>query len=153
MLFVVVVYLKIFFIPFLSFFFLGVSRSVMSDSLRPYGLEPARLLCPWYSPGKNTGVVSHSLLQGIFPTQGLNLISCIAGRFFIIWASREALPFLLKKFLACRTACRILVPWSEIEPEHPVLAGQSLNQWTTRRSSKSFFRYNSYNKINHFMGV
>ena len=34
--------------------------------LRPH--EPARLLCPWDSPGKNTGVVCHFLLQGIFPT-------------------------------------------------------------------------------------
>ena len=33
----------------------------------------ARLLCPWNSPGKNTGVGCHSLLQGIFPGQGLNL--------------------------------------------------------------------------------
>ena len=41
-----------------------------SDSLRPQGLQPARLLCPWDSPGKNTGVGSRSLLQGIFPTQG-----------------------------------------------------------------------------------
>ena len=32
----------------------------------------ARLLCPRYSSGKNTGVGCHSLLQGIFPTQGLN---------------------------------------------------------------------------------
>ena len=32
-----------------------------------------RLLCPRNSPGKNTGVGSHSLLQGIFPTQGSNL--------------------------------------------------------------------------------
>ena len=46
--------------------------SVVSDSLRPHGLQPARLLCPWDSPGKNTGVGSHSLLQGIFPTQGSN---------------------------------------------------------------------------------
>ena len=30
-------------------------------------------LCPWNSPGKNTGVGSHSLLQGIFLTQGSNL--------------------------------------------------------------------------------
>ena len=30
------------------------------------------LLCPWDFPGKNTGVGSHFLLQGIFPTQGLN---------------------------------------------------------------------------------
>ena len=41
-------------------------------TLRPYGLWPARLLCPWNSSGKNTGVGCHSLLQGIFPNQGLN---------------------------------------------------------------------------------
>ena len=33
----------------------------------------ARLLCPWDSPGKNTGVGCHALLQGVFPTQELNL--------------------------------------------------------------------------------
>ena len=32
-----------------------------------------RLLCPWDSPGKNTGVGCHALLQGIFPTQASNL--------------------------------------------------------------------------------
>ena len=31
-----------------------------------------RLLCPWASPGKNTGVGCHFLLQGLFPTQGSN---------------------------------------------------------------------------------
>ena len=36
----------------------------------------------WDSPGKNTGLGCHFLLQGIFPTQGLNQVSCIAGRFF-----------------------------------------------------------------------
>ena len=41
--------------------------------LQPYELQPARLLCPWDSPGKNTGVGYHFLLQGIFLTQGLNL--------------------------------------------------------------------------------
>ena len=46
--------------------------SVVSDSLRPYGLKPARLLRPWNFPGKNAGVGCHALLQGIFPTQGLN---------------------------------------------------------------------------------
>ena len=43
------------------------SRSVVSDSLRPHGLYG-----PWNSPGQNTGVGSLSLLQGIFPTLGLN---------------------------------------------------------------------------------
>ena len=45
--------------------------SVLSDSLQPYGLYPARLLCPWDFPGKNPGVGHHFLLQGIFLTQGL----------------------------------------------------------------------------------
>ena len=35
-------------------------------------LRPSRLLCPWDSPGKNTGVGRHFLLQEIFPTQGSN---------------------------------------------------------------------------------
>ena len=45
----------------------------MSHSLQPHGLQPTRLLCPWHSLGKNTGMGSHSLLQGISPTQGSNL--------------------------------------------------------------------------------
>ena len=34
--------------------------------------SPPRPICPWDSPGKNTGVGGHALLQGIFPTQGSN---------------------------------------------------------------------------------
>ena len=40
-----------------------ISRSVVSDSLRPHTLQPTRLLCPWDSPGENTGVACHSLLH------------------------------------------------------------------------------------------
>ena len=46
--------------------------SVMSNSLGPYKLQSTRLLCPWDSPGKNTGVNCHAFLQGVFLTQGLN---------------------------------------------------------------------------------
>ena len=46
--------------------------SVVSDSFWPHGPQPARLLCPWDSPGKNTGVGCYALLQGSFPTQGSN---------------------------------------------------------------------------------
>ena len=68
------------------------SRSVVSDSLWPHGLSS-----PWNSPGKNVGVRSHSLFQGIFLTLGSNpgLLHCKpgspawAGRFFTIWATRE----------------------------------------------------------------
>ena len=41
------------------------SRSVMSDSSRPYGLQPTRLLHPWDFPGKSTGVGCHCLLRNI----------------------------------------------------------------------------------------
>ena len=45
----------------------------LCPTLRFYGLEPPRLLCPRDSPGKNTGVGCHALFQGIVPTQGSNL--------------------------------------------------------------------------------
>ena len=38
------------------------SRSVVSDSVRPHGLQPTRLLRPWDFPGKSTGVGCHCLL-------------------------------------------------------------------------------------------
>ena len=50
----------------------SVSFSVVSNSLRPHRLYPARLLWSWNSPGKNIGVGIHSLLQEIFLTQGSN---------------------------------------------------------------------------------
>ena len=65
---------------YLSLFFLSLNnlllcerQSVVSDSLRLHGLYS-----PSNSPGQNTGVGSHSLLQGIFPTQGSNpgLLHC-----------------------------------------------------------------------------
>ena len=55
-----------------------VSHSVMSNSQRPHGMQASRFLCSQNSLGKDTGVGSHSLLQGIFPVQGLNssLLHC-----------------------------------------------------------------------------
>ena len=50
-----------------------LSHPVVCDSLWPHGLQPARLLFPWDSPGKNTEVGYHCLLQGIILTQVLNL--------------------------------------------------------------------------------
>ena len=35
----------------------------MSDSVRPHRWQPTKLRCPWHSPGKNTGVGCHFLLQ------------------------------------------------------------------------------------------
>ena len=63
--------------------------SVTSNSLRPDGPWPTRLLCPWNPSGKNTGVGSHSLLQENLPHPGNRTwVSCIAGGSFTIWATR-----------------------------------------------------------------
>ena len=52
--------------------------------------KPTRLLHPWNSLGKNTGLGCHFFLLGIFQTRGLNQVSCIAGRLFTNWPTREA---------------------------------------------------------------
>ena len=53
----------------------------MSNTSRPYG----QVLCPWDSPGKNTGVGCHALLQRIFLTQDRTCISNVS------WVGRQVL--------------------------------------------------------------
>ena len=59
--------------------FIAPSCPILCD---PHGRYPFRLLCPWDSPGKNTGVGNHSLLQGILPTQRSNpgSLACFSPR-------------------------------------------------------------------------
>ena len=73
------------------------SHSVVSDSLRPHGLQPTVLLCPWDSPGKNTGMGCHSLLQKIFPTQESNpgLLHC---RQMLYRLSHQGSPSMKERF-------------------------------------------------------
>ena len=59
--------------------------------MRPHRWQPTRLPCPWDSPGKNTGVGCHSLLQRIILTQGSNCASYIGRWILYCWATREAL--------------------------------------------------------------
>ena len=68
----------------------------VSDSLHPYGL-----LCPWISPGTHTGVGCHSLLQGIFPTQRLNLdfLHCRKVLYHLSHQGRPIALVLKSKFL------------------------------------------------------
>ena len=58
---------------------------VMSDSLWPHGLWPARLLCPWDSPGKNAGVGCHSYSRRSSWPRDQNHVSCISciGRWIL----------------------------------------------------------------------
>ena len=60
------------------------------------------LLCPWDSPGKNTGVGgSYSLLQGIFLTQGsnpclLNLLHWQVGSLLLVWPRKPLIPHFIQ---------------------------------------------------------
>ena len=63
--------------PYFPLLFFGKERkgkwscSVVPNSLRPHGLYPTRLLCPWDFPGNSTGVDCHFLLQGNLPNPGI----------------------------------------------------------------------------------
>ena len=59
----------------------------------PMDYKLARLLCPWNSPGKNTGVGSHSFLQGSSQARDRTQVSCIAEGFFTVCATRDAQIF------------------------------------------------------------
>ena len=50
----------------------------MSDSLWAHGPEPARFLCPWDFPGKNTGVGCHFPPPGELPDPGIKPGSCVS---------------------------------------------------------------------------
>ena len=62
----------------------------MSNSVPPYGLQPSRFLCPWDVPGKNTKVGCHFFSRGSSRLRGWTQVSCIAGRFLTIWATRRS---------------------------------------------------------------
>ena len=69
-----------------------LSRVRLSATPRP---QPPRLLCPWDSPGKNTGVGCHFLLHGIFATQGWNPrhhCTTLPSPYFLISSNLEVFP-------------------------------------------------------------
>ena len=61
----------------------------MSDSLQPHGLWPTRFLRPWDFPGKNTEWVAISFSRRSLRPRDWIQVSCIVGRSFTIWATRE----------------------------------------------------------------
>ena len=98
--------------------------------LRPHGLQPVRLLCPWDSPGKNTGVGCHFLFQGNLPTRDQTHISCIAGGLFTAEPSGNP---------------------------HASLYSTSKIQWNQNRLKKSILNFNkhrfsAYNTPNTLLG-
>ena len=75
-----------------------------------HGLLPDRLLCPCNSPGKSTGVGCHSLLQGIFATQGSNLGLLHCREILYHWATWEA-PQARLKWKSLSHVWLFVTPW------------------------------------------
>ena len=79
----------------------------VSSSLQPFGLQPARFLFPWDSPGKNTGVDCKALFQGVFPAQESN--SCLL--LLLHWQA-SSLPLVLPGKLKSVSYNRKGLPYS-----------------------------------------
>ena len=88
--------------------------------LRPHGLQPARLLCPWDFPGKNIEDDCHFLLQGIFSISDRTHVSCLAGRFFT--TEPPGKPNSVFQFSSVAWSCLTLFdPMDYSTPDFPVL--------------------------------
>ena len=101
----------------------------MSNSLRPHGLYPTRLLWPWNSSGKNTREGRHSHLQGLFLTQGSNsgLPHCMQILYHL--SHKEAYVFLITR-----------IHHSKICSNHK-MSLQGIPQCGTKFISHSFNKY------------
>ena len=104
------------------------SRSVMSNSLGLHGLYS-----PWNSPGQNTGVGSLALLQGIFPTQGLNpaLPHC---RWILYQLNHQGRPRILEwlAYLISRQSS-----WSRNQTRVSCIAGRFFTNWAMREALRT----------------
>ena len=126
----------------------------MFHSLRPPGLEPARLFCPWNSLGKSTGMGCHTLLQGLFQTLGLNpgLLPC-----------RQILYYLRKPFVyhGCTCVCLSLswvwlfaTPWT-VALQGPLSKGvfqERLLEWVTILFSRGSSWPRDQTQVSHIAG-
>ena len=77
-------------LPLATTLFLSFAKSLQSCPSLCYPVN----LCPWNSPGKNSGVGCHALLQGTFPTKGSNphlLSPALTGEFFTTSATWKVL--------------------------------------------------------------
>ena len=100
-------------------------------------LDCSQALCPWNFPGKNTGVGCYFLLQGIFPTQRLNL-SLLHWQvdFFYHWATRETLGYIA---CVCAQSCLTICDIMGCNPPGPYVHGIFLERtldWVAISSSR-----------------
>ena len=106
----------------IQYVLIACDGSVVSDSLWSHGLGPARFLCYWNSPGKNTGVGCHFLVQGIFLTQGWNMSlmsPALTGGFFTTTPPGKPMFSLIIYFVHCINSVYISIPVFQFLPTSP----------------------------------
>ena len=120
--------------------------SLLCPTLRLHRLQPTRLLCPWDSPGKNTGVDCHSLLQRTFLTQGLNpgllhcrlILYCLGYRevpefkYPMDYTVHRILQARILEWVACSFSSRSFRPrnWTGVS----CIARGFFTSWATRKA-------------------
>ena len=119
----------------------SVSCPVLSNSFQPHGLQPTSL-SPWNSPGKNTRVGGHYLLQGIFPTQGWNPdLHC---RQFLYGLSQQGSPLHVYGGggggLIAKSCLTLATPWT-IACQAPLSIGFSRQEYWSGLPFPSPFMY------------
>ena len=73
----------------------SISHSVVSNSLWPHDLKSTRLLCPWILQARLLEWAAISFSRGSSWPRNQTQVSCISGRFFTVWATREALSLFI----------------------------------------------------------
>ena len=109
--------------------------SVISFSLWLYGLWPARPLHPWNSPGKNTGVSSRALLQGIFLTQGSPASPALQVNSLPL--SHQGSPSIHKQIPLILLSISLVIPLFFIPPLSKFKLSSRLSLMTVATSSQS----------------
>ena len=125
-----------------------VSRSVM----RPHGLQPARLLCPWVFQARVLEWFAISFSREYSRPRDQTQVSCTEGRFSTNWTTREV-PICLWWFSLffffglCSPACRIIVPQPGMEPvSHPLHCSEVLSTNRQEIPGDSYFHENKNQK-------
>ena len=121
----------------------------MKGKVTSYSLQPSGPYSPWTSLGKNTGVGSLSLLQGIFPTQESNpgLPHC---KWILYQLSHKGSPRILE-WVAYLFSSGSSRPrnWTGVS----CIAGSFSTSWATRESPREFLMARNWNslsnKVNH----
>ena len=106
------------------------SRSVVSDSLRPHGLQPSRLLHPWYFPGKSTGVGCHAF--SAFTPSVLLFDTVILGPCSLVIIHHSVCLLIWSIFTFCSLTSSLVWVWflfHNIYPKQIFVEMTPTNQW------------------------